>query len=352
MRLIKLTQLPHPDVDGGRGGPIFINSDSIISIERCRVGYEMEGRIEQYRQTLSSLHNEVMRVSAQLERINIDFERPEDSTKDVMDARECASALKSAYALLQHTASIGLTHPRVDCTCVNLLGNSVCLKVFVTETPEQVASMRTWAVTAGLIALPILARVGFVAVTALALLVFFGWGADHHGAEVRGRCVRVVRRHRHGAGTVKGQEVHVWPKITWLMNRNGPCSITGSTLIAGRFHSMTLWRSGESRRKLPRNYPGRDAMGSSKDSGMITALASLAAFPQRTDWFRILADLERAGVSNRQAAFSIQRDPATLYRWKMGDSEPGHSDGQKLLHLHANVCRTNSGVAELQPQSA
>lgn len=52
----------------------------------------------------------------------------------------------------------------------------------------------------------------------------------------------------------------------------------------------------------------------------------------RTDWFRVLADLQYAGRSNYDVAAFIDVPLGTVRGWKEG-SEPRHDDGQRLLEL-------------------
>lgn len=52
----------------------------------------------------------------------------------------------------------------------------------------------------------------------------------------------------------------------------------------------------------------------------------------RTDWFRVLADLQLAGMPNLHVARAIAVPETTLRHWKQG-GEPGHEDGHLLLQL-------------------
>lgn len=52
----------------------------------------------------------------------------------------------------------------------------------------------------------------------------------------------------------------------------------------------------------------------------------------RTDWFRVLADLQYAGLPNADVAKTIEVPVATLRGWK-GGSEPSHANGHTLLEL-------------------
>lgn len=52
----------------------------------------------------------------------------------------------------------------------------------------------------------------------------------------------------------------------------------------------------------------------------------------RTDWFRVLVDLQRAGVTHSAVAEHLDIPTPTLHGWKRG-SEPPHCDGVRLLAL-------------------
>jgi hypothetical protein len=56
----------------------------------------------------------------------------------------------------------------------------------------------------------------------------------------------------------------------------------------------------------------------------------------RTDWFRVLADLQYAGHDNIEVAECLGVPAGTLYGWKSG-SEPRHSDGHLLLVFWSEV---------------
>lgn len=67
----------------------------------------------------------------------------------------------------------------------------------------------------------------------------------------------------------------------------------------------------------------------------------------RTDWFRILADLNQAGMPNYIAAHRIGVSPGALRGWKVNGAEPAHDTGERLLRLWAERCRP-----ELEPAIA
>lgn len=56
----------------------------------------------------------------------------------------------------------------------------------------------------------------------------------------------------------------------------------------------------------------------------------------RLDWFRIIDDLKRQGVSLYGIEVAIGVSVDKLFNYKRG-GEPRHSDGEKLLRLWAQV---------------
>lgn len=69
----------------------------------------------------------------------------------------------------------------------------------------------------------------------------------------------------------------------------------------------------------------------------------------RIDWFRVIADLNRAGYSTRGFADSLGIARTTIEGWKAG-SEPKHADGEKLLAWWSQVTGRDVGTAPRQPR--
>lgn len=57
---------------------------------------------------------------------------------------------------------------------------------------------------------------------------------------------------------------------------------------------------------------------------------------QKLNCFRLLAELQAAGVNNAEVARRLGVTGSTVQRWKDG-SEPGYSAGKRLIDLHAFV---------------
>jgi len=54
------------------------------------------------------------------------------------------------------------------------------------------------------------------------------------------------------------------------------------------------------------------------------------------DWTRIVMDLERV-YSLAQIGHAVDRDAASIHRYKMGTAEPKYSTGAALLSLHTKL---------------
>ena len=55
------------------------------------------------------------------------------------------------------------------------------------------------------------------------------------------------------------------------------------------------------------------------------------------DWFRLLADLHKAGINNAEVSRLLNVPRWKIHDWKMG-AEPNYSDGDRLVTLHAKHC--------------
>lgn len=55
------------------------------------------------------------------------------------------------------------------------------------------------------------------------------------------------------------------------------------------------------------------------------------------DWFRILADLLRSGKPHRAVARETEIPVSTLRGWWLGNSEPLHENGERLIEYWCSV---------------
>ena len=55
------------------------------------------------------------------------------------------------------------------------------------------------------------------------------------------------------------------------------------------------------------------------------------------DWFRVISDLQRSGLTYKQQAKEVGINSAgTIYYWKCGN-QPPHDKGEKLLDVYRSV---------------
>lgn len=66
-------------------------------------------------------------------------------------------------------------------------------------------------------------------------------------------------------------------------------------------------------------------------------MATVPVSRRKREWFVILRDLMKAGVSMSKVARKCNRDPTTVYKWSDG-AEPRESDARIVLALYASVC--------------
>lgn len=63
------------------------------------------------------------------------------------------------------------------------------------------------------------------------------------------------------------------------------------------------------------------------------------------DWFKVVTDLERAGMSlGQQAIDAGARSKSTVHYWKIGNSEPSFSKGMNLIDVYKTVIGTTEGI--------
>lgn len=65
----------------------------------------------------------------------------------------------------------------------------------------------------------------------------------------------------------------------------------------------------------------------------------------KRDWFKIVSDLERAGMSlEQQAVEAGVNSKSTVHYWKIGNSEPSYFSGANLIDVYSTVIGTTEGI--------
>ena len=67
----------------------------------------------------------------------------------------------------------------------------------------------------------------------------------------------------------------------------------------------------------------------------------------RVDWFQILADLSRAGVSGYQVAEKLGVTRSTVQQWGAIKTDIGYANGRALLALHLEHCGEQSTLQRI-----
>lgn len=141
--LIKLTQLAHPDLNGGRPQPCYIDASRVLLICQGHFQYPKIGVAERNKELYDSFYNGVNKLA---DMVN-DYIPPMTDPVAVgwMKTIQTASMeVQAAYRLWGSSYNRQDYHPRMECTevqlaCGTALEHGVMLtRVWVTETPEQV----------------------------------------------------------------------------------------------------------------------------------------------------------------------------------------------------------------------
>jgi hypothetical protein len=65
----------------------------------------------------------------------------------------------------------------------------------------------------------------------------------------------------------------------------------------------------------------------------------------KVNWFKVVSDLERAGMNiQQQATEAGVKSKTTIFNWKVSISEPAHSSGTNLLEVYKTVIGTTEGI--------
>ena len=60
----------------------------------------------------------------------------------------------------------------------------------------------------------------------------------------------------------------------------------------------------------------------------------------RIDWFRVITDLQRAGMTHGQQAREVGVTRRTIANWQQGLCEPPYSRGAALIEIYRSVIQS------------
>jgi len=153
-RLLKLTAIPHPDLNGGQPYPVFVDPDHIVLIERSKTSQERYGWRDEQIDLQVRFWQEVQRCDSELtqsaptsfvphtdelaDKLNVEMRR-------WLDRKDIAASIHTAFGMIQNATQQPSRYPAVECTCIQLdipnARHTMLPVVYVTETTEEVAAM-------------------------------------------------------------------------------------------------------------------------------------------------------------------------------------------------------------------
>ena len=152
MKLLELTAIPHPDINGGKPYPVYVNPDHIVMIELSKTSQERYGWREQQHDLAVRFWEEVQRCDSDMtasapKQMVPDSEEAMTKINDVLvqwtSRRDIASSIHAAYGLIAGHRDEPKYYPPVECTCIQLAVPNARFTmlpaVYVTETPKEVA---------------------------------------------------------------------------------------------------------------------------------------------------------------------------------------------------------------------
>ena len=142
--LIKLTALPHPDLNDGQPQPCYIDASRVLLIVRGHFQHPKIGSVENRQKLAQDLYNAACNLS---DHVGQYLPRMDDPVAVgwMHTARVAASEVQNAYQKMTYISRSDDYHPRVECTevqlaCGTALEHGVMLtRVWVMERPEEVA---------------------------------------------------------------------------------------------------------------------------------------------------------------------------------------------------------------------
>lgn len=142
--LIKLTGVPHPDLNGGRAQPVYIDASRVLLIAQGHHRFPKIGSVERHKQLYDRLYQGSSKLS---DLVNAYIPKMTDpiAVEWMSTAREAAGCVNDAYRAWAGGWREEDYHPSMDCTevqlaCGTALEHGVMLtRVWVSDPIEDVA---------------------------------------------------------------------------------------------------------------------------------------------------------------------------------------------------------------------
>ena len=143
MVLIKLTGVPHPDLNDGLPQPVYIDASRVLLICQGHHEWPKIGSIERHRELYDRLYRASTALAEKTQAYVPDMTDPV-AVAWMRTAQVTAQAVSDAYRAWGGSYNHEDSHPRIDCTevqlaCGTALEHGVMLtRVWVSESPEEV----------------------------------------------------------------------------------------------------------------------------------------------------------------------------------------------------------------------
>ena len=145
--LIKLTTVPHPDLNDGKPQPCYIDASRVLLIIQGHPQYPKIGSIESNREAYERLSKAAHELATKVNQYECPNLHDPAAVAWMKNIAGMVHELSHAANEWGRAYKIGSYHPRVDCTevqlaCGTALEHGVMLtRVWVMEPPEHVAAL-------------------------------------------------------------------------------------------------------------------------------------------------------------------------------------------------------------------
>lgn len=144
MALVKLTGVPHPDLNGGKPQAVYIDASRVLLITQGHHQFPKIGSIERKQELAQKFYDAACNLSDHVGKYLPAMDDPV-ALGWMNTARVTATEVQNAYQKYSYLSRSEDYHPRVDCTevqlaCGTALEHGVMLtRVWVSESPEEVS---------------------------------------------------------------------------------------------------------------------------------------------------------------------------------------------------------------------
>lgn len=143
--MIQLTAIPHPDINGGKPYPIFVDVEPILLIERTSHQQQRSDLRLRHNIAVSEFWEEAQRCTQELSktpRMDVDSEEGAQKVNAWVQRREISSAITAAFNQLNSMNKQADYYDPVECTVIQMGAQNsrytMLPCVYVLETPEEV----------------------------------------------------------------------------------------------------------------------------------------------------------------------------------------------------------------------